>query len=201
MKQDPHPTDFRPESAFDLHARAELAVAFEPGEPPAHLLRTPPPLWKRRPLLQLVAVALLAATGTGAVLAVRPPSLVRDALEHEYHERTLRGSFMDARSLLAHLGLPDAAALPGYPQLMRPCDIDGHVAYHLTTFFEKGGIVTVYAFDQPVDLSEGGGWWANMHWKVIRSREGKPLLLVSQKEKALSVAQRALQTSPRPAAG
>lgn len=38
--------------------------------------------------------------------------------------------------------------MPGYPQLMRPCDIDGQLTYHLTTFFEKGGIVTVFAFDQ-----------------------------------------------------
>lgn len=189
MNQDTHPTDFRPDNAFDLRARAELAVAFEPGEPPAHLLRTPAPLWQRRPLRQLVAVALLAATGTGAVLAMRPPSLVRDALEHEYHERTLRGSFMDARSLLAHLGLPDAAALPGYPQLMRPCDIEGHLVYHLTTFFEKGGMVTVFAFDQPVALQDDAGWWGNVYWQVLRSREGKPLVMVAQKKKALAVAQ------------
>ena len=95
-----------------------------------------------------------------------------------------------------HLGMRDANVVPGFPQLMRPCDIEGHLAYHLTTFFEKGGMVTVYAFDQPVDLREASGWWSNVHWKVIRSREGKPLLLVAQKKKALAVAQTALQAPP-----
>ena len=55
---------------------------------------------------------------------------------------------------------------------------------------------TVYAFDQSVDLREASGWWSNVHWKVIRSREGKPLLLVAQKKKALAVAQTALQAPP-----
>jgi hypothetical protein len=47
-----------------------------------------------------------------------------------------------------------------------------------------------------VDLREASGWWSNVHWKVIRSREGKPLLLVAQKKKALAVAQTALQAPP-----
>ncbi len=103
---------------------------------------------------------------------------------------------MEQRQLLMHLGMQDANVVPGFPQLMRPCDIEGHLAYHLTTFFEKGGMVTVYAFDQSVDLREASGWWSNVHWKVIRSREGKPLLLVAQKKKALAVAQTALQAPP-----
>ena len=52
---------------------------------------------------------------------------------------------------------------------MRPCDIDGHLACHLTTFFEKGGMVTVFAFDEPVTLKDGSGWWGNVYWQVIRS--------------------------------
>lgn len=193
---DQHPTSARDDSAFDLRARAELALAYEPGEAPPHLFRQPAPLLKRRPVQRFLAGLLLASTGTGAVLAMRPPAVVRNAIDHEYHERTLRGSFMDPRQLLAHLGMPDAKVLPGFPQLMRPCDIEGHTAYHLTTFFEKGGMVTVYAFDQPVDLSDSSGWWNNAHWKVIRSREGKPLLLVAQQKKALAVAQAALQRTP-----
>ncbi|RZJ03485.1 MAG: hypothetical protein EOP39_21590, partial [Rubrivivax sp.] len=31
----------------------------------------------------------------------------------------------------------------------------GHLVYHLTTFFEKGGMVTVFAFDKAVALTEG----------------------------------------------
>jgi hypothetical protein len=189
------------DSEFDLRARAELAIAFEASDAPAHLYLTPQPLLARRGLRRFLAALLLVGGASSGVLAVRPPAMVRDAIDHEYHERTLRGSFMEQRQLLMHLGMREAKVLPGFPQLMRPCDIEGHLAYHLTTFFEKGGMVTVYAFDQPVDLREASGWWSNVHWKVIRSREGKPLLLVAQKKKALAVAQTALQATPVAGAG
>ena len=184
------------DSEFDLRARAELAIAFEASDAPAHLYLKQQPLLARRGLRRFLAALLLVGGASGGVLAVRPPAMVRDAIDHEYHERTLRGSFMEQRQLLMHLGMRDANVVPGFPQLMRPCDIEGHLAYHLTTFFEKGGMVTVYAFDQSVDLREASGWWSNVHWKVIRSREGKPLLLVAQKKKALAVAQTALQAPP-----
>lgn len=183
------------DSGFDLRARAELALAFDPGQPPPHLLRKTPML-ARRGVQRAVLALLLAGTGTGAVLAMRPPELVRGAIEHEYHERTLRGSFMQARPLLQHLGLGASAVVPGFPQLMRPCDIDGHLVYHLTTFFEKGGMVTVFAFDKQVALKDGGGWWGNVHWKVITSRDGKPLVLVAQKKQALAVAQGSFTKAP-----
>ena len=179
------------DTAFDLRARAELALAFDAGQPPAHLFRNTPLLSNRGLQRGLVAL-LVAGTGAGAVFAMRPPDLVRNAIEHEYYERTLRGTFMESRKILAHLGLGQMQVVPGYPQLMRPCDIDGHLAYHLTTFFEKGGMVTVFAFDQPVTLKDGSGWWGNVYWQVIRSREGKPLVLVAQKKKALAVAQTSL---------
>lgn len=184
------------DSAFDLRARAELALAYEPGEPPAHLLRRSPALLNRRGFQRAAAALLLGATGTGTVLAMRPPQLVRGAIEHEYYERTLRGTFMDPQQLLARIGLGQGQGLPGFPQLMRPCDIDGHLVYHLTTFFEKGGMVTVFAFDRAVELKEGRGWWSNVHWQVVRSRDGRPLVLVAQKEKALAVAQASLLKAP-----
>ena len=180
------------ESAFDLRARAELALAYEPGTPPAHLLRHSPPLLHRRGFQRAAAALLLTASGVGTVMAMRPPQLVRGAIEHEYHERTLRGSFMDPLQLLARIGLAQGQPVPGFPQLMRPCDIDGHLAYHLTTFFERGGMVTVFAFERAVNLKEESGWWNNVYWQVIRSRDGRPLLLVAQKEKALAVAQASL---------
>ena len=182
---------------FDLRARAELALAFEPGDAPAHLYRRSPAWVSRRGFQRGLAALLLTGTGTGAVLAMRPPGLVRGAIEHEYYERTLRGNFMEGREILKQLGLeqlgpgkdPGAQqAIPGYPQLMRPCDIEGHLVYHLTTFFEKGGMVTVFAFDQPVQLNEAEGWWGNVFWQVVTSRAGKPMVLVAQKKKALSVA-------------
>ena len=185
------------ETAFDLRTRAELALAFDPGQPPAHLLRHTP-LLSRRGVQRAIAALLLLSTGVGGVLAMRPPELVRGAIEHEYYERTLRGTFMEAGPLLHHLGLGQSRQLPGFPQLMRPCDIDGHLVYHLTTFFEKGGMVTVFAFDAPVALAEGSGWWGNVYWQVVTSRDGKPLVLVAQKKTALAVAQASFSKSPSP---
>ena len=40
---------------------------------------------------------------------------------------------------------------------------------------------------------DASGWWGNVYWQVITARNGKPLVLVAQKEKALGVAQAALQ--------
>lgn len=181
------------DEAFDLRARAELALAFDPDQPPVHLFKQNVPVLSRRGFQRGLAALLFTGSGAGAVFAMRPPELVRGAIEHEFYERTLRGNFMEGRKILEHLGLgkdPGAQqAIPGYPQLMRPCDIEGHLVYHLTTFFEKGGMVTVFAFDQPVALQDGSGWWGNMYWQVLRSREGKPLVMVAQKQKALAVAQ------------
>ena len=103
---------------------------------------------------------------------------------------------MPAQALLTQLGLSPGQVVPGFPQLMRPCDIEGHLAHHLTTFFEKGGMVTVFAFDAPVALKKGSGWWKNVHWQVIRSRDGKPLVLVAQKQKALAMAQTSFTQAP-----
>ncbi|SFC49612.1 hypothetical protein SAMN05216344_11972 [Polaromonas sp. OV174] len=182
------------DSAFDLRVRAELALAFDPGQPPEQLFRNTP-LLSRRGFQRGLAALLLSGTGAGTVLAMRPPELVRSAIEHEYYERTLRGNFIDSEKILAHLGLTPKQAIPGYPQLMRPCDIDGRLAYHLTTFFEKGGMVTVFAFDQPVTLKDDSGWWNDVYWQVLTSRDGKPLVLVAQKKKALAVAQNTLTKS------
>lgn len=176
------------DDAFDLRARAELALAFDPGQAPAQIFKNTP-LLSRRGFQRGLAAFLMTGGGAGAVFAMRPPELVRGAIEHEYYERTLRGNFMEGRKILEQLGLGSTAVIPGYPQLMRPCDIDGHLVYHLTTFFEKGGMVTVFAFDQPVTLKDGNGWWGNVYWQVVRSRDNKPLVLVAQKKKALAVAQ------------
>ena len=190
------------DSAFDLRARAELALAFEPGDAPAELFKQTPSLVSRRGFQRGLAAFFLLGSGTGAVMAMRPPELVRGAIEHEYYERTLRGNFMEGRKILEQLGLGKSLgpqqAIPGYPQLMRPCDIEGHLVYHLTTFFEKGGMVTVFAFDEPVAIKEAGGWWGNVYWQVVTSRDGKPLVMVAQKKKALAVAHAAFG---KPASG
>ncbi len=191
MTHDHDPLD----SEFDLRARAELALAHEPGQPPNHLFRNTP-LLARRGIRRGIALLLLLCGGLGSVLAMRPPELVRGAIDHEYYERTLHGSFMEAQPLLKHLGLGNVKAIPGFPQLMRPCDIEGHLVYHLTTFFDKGGMVTVFAFDAPVRLRESAGWWGNVYWEVVNSREGKPLILVAQKKTALVAARASLAKPP-----
>lgn len=192
MSQPMHP---KLDDDFDLRARAELSLAYEAGEPPGALFRHTP--WYLRRWLQTCCVlAFVAGTLLGGVLAIRPNELVRGAIEHEYYERTLRGSFMASSTLLAQLGLEKSKPVPGYAQLMRPCDIDGKLAYHLTTFFEKGGIVTVFAFDQAVSLKEDQGWWGNVHWQVVTGRDGRPLIMVSEKKKALGVAYRVFSQPP-----
>lgn len=180
---------------LDLRARAEFALAYEPGQPPAHLFRNTPIL-KRRGIQRGIAGFLLICSATAGLLWIRPPELVREAIDHEYYERTLRGNFMEAGPLLQHLGLAGSKTVPGYPQLMRPCDIDGHLVYHLTTFIERSGMVTVFAFDAPVQMKEDVGWWGNVYWQVVRSHEGKPLVLIAQKKTALVAAQAAFAKPP-----
>lgn len=186
----------RHEDEFDLRARAELSLAYETGEVPARLLRHTPLLARHGVQLGMVLMLLMSAA-LGVVLVMRPPELVLGAIEHEYYERTLRGNFMDAKSLLAHLGLERVNAVPGFPQLMRPCEIGDQLGYHLTTFFEKGGMVTVFAFDKPTILKEDSGWWADVHWQVVTAQKGgQPLILVAQKKKALTVAHRVFAKPP-----
>ena len=190
--------DLPPDSGFDLRVRAELAVAVDPGEPPRSLFREPLPPWSRKGFQRAAAALALAGSAAGAVMAMRPPALVRGAIAHEAGERTLRGSFMDPRELLAQMGLRDGASVPGFPQLMRPCDIDGRHAYHLTTFFEGGGMVTIIAFAAPAGLPEGSGWWRNVYWQVVRTKDGKPLVLVTQQKSALPAAISALRAAASP---
>ena len=61
----------RPEDTdFDLRARAELALAFEPGEPPTHLLRHTP-WYARRGLHALCAAVMVGSVAAGSVLSLR----------------------------------------------------------------------------------------------------------------------------------
>jgi len=148
----PEPKD----KALDLRARGELALAFDPSQAPARLFCAPPPLTSRRGFRGSMAGLLVAGACAATVFVIRPPRLVRSAIEHELYERSLRGSYMGSK-LLERLGLNSGKVMPGSPQTMRPCDIAGHLAYHLTTFFERGDMVTVYACDEPVTLKSSEG--------------------------------------------
>jgi hypothetical protein len=47
------------------------------------------------------------------------------------------------------MGLRTHFKLPGLMHLQRPCDIDGHNAYQVTTFLEKGScMVTILALKE-----------------------------------------------------
>lgn len=78
MKPELRPPAF-PDSDFDLRARAELALAYPANDAPPQLFRKTQPLLSRRGFQRSVLALLLAGSGTGAVLAMRPPELVRGA--------------------------------------------------------------------------------------------------------------------------
>ena len=80
----------RPEDTdFDLRARAELALAFEPGEPPTHLLRHTP-WYARRGLHALCAAVIVASVAAGSALS--PPG---------FHATRLTGSPRAKASMLS----------------------------------------------------------------------------------------------------
>ena len=193
-----------PASSYDVrwtHADFELAAALkdatEVAEAPATLYRAVP--W-RRPTAVFTGIVTTIAIGAWAFLAfLYPPELVREALAHEQREATLRGDFQpDKRPMLEAMGLRAGAALPGLMQLQRPCDIDGHNAYHVTTFLDKGGgMVTILAFEEamPGELAGRQGSWMGRYWRFAQGIPGKTVLLLADNAKALSETERMLKNS------
>ncbi len=180
------------------HADFELAAALkdatEVPEAPASLYRRVP--W-RRSAVALSGAVLSVALGAWVFMDhVYPPELVREALVHEQREATLRGDFQpDKTPMLRALGLRDDATLPGLLQLQRPCDIDGRMAYHVTTFLEKGGgIVTILAFDQALpNAPSGEGQWLGRYWRFAEVVPGKTILLLADNAKVLAETERLLR--------
>lgn len=175
----------------DFEVAAALKDATEVPEAPPSLYRRVP--W-RRSAAALGGAALSVVLGAWAFLHhVYPPELVREALVHEQREATLRGDFQpDKTPMLRALGLHDGAALPGLLQLQRPCEIDGRMAYHVTTFLEKGGgIVTILAFDQPLpNAPSGQGQWLGRHWRFAEVVPGRTILLLADNAKVLTEIER-----------
>jgi len=179
----------------DFAFAAALKDATEASDAPASLYRHVP--W-RRSAAAFVGAFAVAVLGAWAFLAfLYPPELVREALVHEHREATLRGDFQqDKRPMLAAMGLREDATLPGLMQLQRPCDIDGHVAYHLTTFLEKGGgMVTILAFESPLPTELAGtrGSWMGRHWRFAQGLPGKTILLLADNDRALTETERLLK--------
>jgi hypothetical protein len=194
----PHDVDSNQRLRWE-HADFELAAALKEAtdapDAPRGLYRRVP--W-RRTAAGVSAAVLALALGVGAFVdSVYPPPLVRDALVHEEREATLRGDFQpDKAPLLRAVGLPDGAHLPGLLQLQRPCDIDGHMAYHVTTFLEKGGgIVTILAFDRPLpEPPAGHGQWLGRYWRFAEIVPGRTILLLGDNARALVVTEHLLKT-------
>ena len=193
-----------PASRYDVrwtHADFELAAALkdatEVPEAPASLYRQVP--WRRSTAV-FTGIVTTIVIGAWAFLAfLYPPELVREALVHEHREATLRGDFQpDKRPMLEAMGLRAGAALPGLMQLQRPCDIDGHNAYHVTTFLEKGGgMVTILAFEEamPSELAGKQGSWMGRYWRFAQGIPGKTVLLLADNAKALAETERMLKSS------
>jgi hypothetical protein len=192
------------ESAYDVrwtHADFELAAALKDAtdvpDAPASLYRQVP--WRRSAGV-LAGIVFSVAMGAWAfVTFLYPPELVREALVHEHREATLRGDFQpDKRPMLEAMGLRAGAVLPGLMQLQRPCDIDGHNAYHVTTFLEKGGgMVTILAFEKPLpsELAGRQGSWMGRHWRFAQGLPGKTVLLLADNARVLAETERLLQRS------
>lgn len=180
------------------HADFELAAALkdatEVPEAPHSLYRRVP--WRRSAVVFSGALLSVAFGAWAFMDRVYPPELVREALVHEQREATLRGDFQPNKTpMLRAMGLRDGATLPGLLQLQRPCDIDGRMAYHVTTFLEKGGgIVTILAFDRPLpNAPTGQGQWMGRHWRFAEVVPGKTILLLADNAKVLVETERLLK--------
>jgi hypothetical protein len=172
----------------DFEWAARLKSATDVPEAPRSLYRTLP--WHRSPGLLGLAMLPLTLGAWAFVSFVYPPALVRDAMVHEYREATLRGDFQpDKQPMFDAMGMRRGTVLPGLMQLQRPCDIDGRMAYHVTTFIEKGGgMVTILAFDKPVtDVRPGQqGNWMGRHWRIADLSPGHTVLLLADNARVLT---------------
>lgn len=192
---DPHAERAERWKRADFELAAALKDATEVPDAPASLYRRVP--WRRSVLAVGSALSAVALAGWAFVDLVYPPEIVREALVHEQREATLRGDFQpDKTPLLRAMGLRRGATLPGLLQLQRPCDIDGRMAYHVTTFLEKGGgIVTILAFEQPLaNAPSGQGQWMGRHWRFAQVAPGKTILLLADNAKVLVETERLLKT-------
>jgi hypothetical protein len=182
-------------SAADFEHATSLKGATDVNAAPASLYRTVP--WYRSSWAPALLLAPLAFGIWAFMSFVYPPAIVRDAFVHEYREATLRGDFQpDKRPMFAAMGLPPGARLPGLMQLQRPCEIGGRIAYHVTTFIEKGGgMVTILAFVQPVPEARAGeqGSWMGRYWRFAELPQGRTVLLLADNAGVLNETERFLK--------
>ncbi len=199
-RRDPDATPRPRWTEADFAVAARLKNATDAPEAPASLLR--PVAWygSRWTLLPLLFAPLLAAWAF--IDFVYPPPVVRDAMVHEHREATLRGDFMpDKGPVYAAIGLGPDGSVPGLVQLVRPCDIDGKVAYHLTTFLEQGGgMVTILAFRKSLSGVHPGehGSWMGRYWRFADTAPGRTVLLLADNARVLAETEHALSRNEGP---
>jgi hypothetical protein len=138
------------------------------------------------------------ATAAAAVLAavvawLYPPALVNGAWAHVVEEQGLRGDMIrEPQALYASLGLKGGRPLPGLVQLRKICMVDGHRAYHISTFVDGKGWVNILVFQERVVPGSGRGQWLNRHWQFLTGSGQHPVLLLSENADALRAVNRYL---------
>jgi hypothetical protein len=153
----------------------------------------------RRPRARMAAwVSAAGVCATVAALALwSPPALVNDAWAHMDEEQGLQGNFVsDAAPVHASVGLPVARPLPGYVQLAKRCQVGSHAAYHVHTFIDGKGWVTILAFTPGDDIAgtQGQGQWLGRHWVFLTLPSRQTVLLLSDDKGALTDVEHYLST-------
>lgn len=179
--------------AFDAWMRENLRSLPVPPAPAFHL-REP-----GRPRVRMMAWISAAAVcaSVAAMVLLSPPPLVGDAWEHVAEETGLRGDFVaDAAQINASLGLAAKQSLPGYVQLAKRCQVGGHSVYHVTTFIDGKGWVTILSFPPGTDVAgtQSQGQWMGRHWALLTVQTKHTVLLLSDNNDALKDVKRYLST-------
>jgi hypothetical protein len=179
------------DQAFDGRMRAALRSLPVPA-------RRPSPFRERgrrwtRGAAWFSATALCASVV--AIVLFSPPRLVNQAWEHVAEETSLRGNFLpDTAKINASLGLAASQSLPGYVQLAKLCQVAGHDAYHVTTFVDGKGWVTILSFKSGIAGAKGQGQWMGRHWAFMDVKTERTVLLLSDDRKALQDVEHYLST-------
>ena len=172
---------------FDARMRAVLRTLPVPNDAYVSL--------PRRSFLQL-GIGVLSLTALGAAgwytqQSLGTPPFVRHAFAHVSEESGLRGVLVpDLPAVNALLGRP----LPGVLQLCKECVVDGYRVWHVLSYLDNLGYVSVLAFRGRAPSLSGAGHWLHGHWQVVRTQEDNPLLVLSPQQAALEVVVNQLQS-------
>ena len=173
---------------FDARMRAALRSLPVPGArrnrfPQAPRAWVPIGAW-------LAAAAVCASVATIAVFS--PPRLVNEAWVHVGEEAGLHGSFIP--NVSTSLGMSAMKPVPGYVQLAKFCQVGGHPAYHVNTFIDGKGWVTILSFQSDVAGAQGQGQWMGRYWAFLPTRSKHTILLLSNDKNALKDVKRDMST-------